>query len=100
MTRRPRPAVCRDEPEILRRAVTLHNVFGQCHAAVLPRPGDDCENHRDYRQAPAEGQEYQEDSGRHERDPRTEPGHGLHDLIERRVPVSDNNGGHVAVESH
>ena len=98
VTRRPRPAVRRDEPEILRWAVTLDYVFGQRHATVLPRPSDDGEDHGDDRKAAAESKHYQEDPGRHERDPRTEPGHRFHHLVERRGSVSDNIGGHVAVE--
>jgi len=91
--------VRRDEPEILRGAVTLDYVFGQRDATILPRPSDDRENHGDHRKALAESKDYQEDPGRHERDPRTEPGDGSHGLVECLGPVSDNNGGHVPIES-
>ena len=38
VTRRPRPTVRRDEPQIPRWAFTPDYVFGQRYAAVLPSP--------------------------------------------------------------
>jgi len=49
VTRRPRPSVRRDEPEILRWTGTLNEVLGQRHAASFPCPRDDAEKYGDKR---------------------------------------------------
>ena len=98
VTRGPGPTVRRDEPEILRWTDTLHDVLGQRHAAGLSNPGDDSEKKGNRRETTADRKNYQQNPGQHERDPRTQPGQGLHNRVDRRRSVGDHDGRHVVVE--